>query len=102
MSKYDLQLLLEKKKGVTDHKLNMLSKKSESGQNFFQQINVTDSMEKLIKLTLAKIDHQEYQEQNRQMIKNVRASRLSLNSVETKKTKVSHKDHLNGRIIGLI
>ena len=45
LSKYDLEVLLEKKSGINDRRLNMLSKKSDSGQDFFKNIEVTDEME---------------------------------------------------------
>ena len=59
LSKYDLEVLLEKKSGINDRRLNMLSKKSDSGQDFFKNIQVSDEMEEQIKKILKTKEEQE-------------------------------------------
>ena len=59
LSKYDLEVLLEKKSGINDRRLNMLSKKSDSGQDFFKNVDVTDEMEEQIKKILKTKEEQE-------------------------------------------
>ena len=59
LSKYDLEVLLEKKSGINDRRLNMLSKKSDSGQDFFKNIEVSDEMEEQIKKILKNKEEQE-------------------------------------------
>ena len=59
LSKYDLEVLLEKKLGINDRRLNMLSKKSDSGQDFFKNIEVSDEMEEQIRKILKTKEEQE-------------------------------------------
>ena len=59
LSKYDLEVLLEKKSGINDRRLNMLSKKSDSGQDFFKNIEVSDEMEEQIRKILKTKEEQE-------------------------------------------
>jgi hypothetical protein len=49
MSRKDLEILLAKKEGISDLKLKMLSKKSDQDPHFFERIEVTDELERLIK-----------------------------------------------------
>ena len=59
LSKYDLEVLLEKKAGINDRRLNMLARKSDSGQDFFKNIEVTDDMIEMINKILKTRDEEE-------------------------------------------